>query len=106
MRTKADSPNNHRPHPIPDDPRERPAFSLLIDGAPAARIDADHMIEICAAISCELRRLTSHRMPAPSMCVRRLERDGVAGLPTVRSVSECAAVAVQAVIRMQLGGGI
>ena len=105
MRIKDDSPNDHQPHPIPDDPAERPAFTLLIDGAPAARIDADHMIEICAAIGFELRRLTSHRMPAPSMSVRRPEPGDLAALPAVRSLSECAAVALQVVTRMQLGGG-
>lgn len=104
MHTSDSSPNSLQPRPSPDRPGPWPEFALLIDDAPSARIAADQMLELAAAIGCELRRLSSHRAPIPTMTFRRLAGEDMAALPAVRSMPECTAVAAFAVIRSLLGG--
>lgn len=56
MRTNDYSPNNQEPQPAAGQPRPWPAFALLIDGTPSGRIDADQMIEVCAATHAHYNR--------------------------------------------------
>lgn len=94
------SSDNQEPQPAAGRPKQWPAFVLLIDGVPTGRIDADQLIDICAVIACEFRRLKSRQALAPTLTVRRFADDDVAGLPPLRSMPDCTAVAV----RMLLGG--
>jgi hypothetical protein len=50
------SSDNQEPQPAAGRARQWPAFVLLIDGVPTGRIDADQMIEVCAATHAHYNR--------------------------------------------------
>lgn len=97
-------PEKLNPARTADGAATREPFALLIDGVPAAHVEANRMLAACALLGEALRLAADDNGPARTVTAMRVPPCVTAKLPPVRDASDCAALAIRHLNLFRLGG--